>query len=97
MVPFRTIMLLLPWCSVTVITGDILVAEVIGLRGRLQCARSKGFTKMMAERDSKLIIEVVQDHWEFLGELALSSTIFMSLVILVGNTFSGRQTLRRML
>ncbi|XP_050133175.1 uncharacterized protein LOC126609250 [Malus sylvestris] len=41
----------------------ISVAEAMGLREGLQCARRKGFTKVMVDEDSKLIIEVVQGHW----------------------------------
>ncbi|XP_068344178.1 uncharacterized protein [Pyrus communis] len=41
----------------------ISVAEAMGLREGLQCARHKGFTKVMVERDSKLIIEAMQGHW----------------------------------
>ena len=41
----------------------ISVTEAIGLREGLQCARRKGFTKVMVEGDSKLIIDVVHGHW----------------------------------
>ncbi|KAM1158695.1 hypothetical protein ACFX19_032522 [Malus domestica] len=43
--------------------ATISVAEAMGLREGLQCARHKGFSKVMVEGDSKLIIEVVQGHW----------------------------------
>ncbi|XP_009339970.1 uncharacterized protein LOC103932148 [Pyrus x bretschneideri] len=41
----------------------ISVAEEMCLREWLQCGRHKGFTKVMVEGDSKLIIEAVQGHW----------------------------------
>ncbi|XP_048443371.1 uncharacterized protein LOC125478795 [Pyrus x bretschneideri] len=46
--------------------ATISLLEGISLRERLQCARHKGFTKVMVEGDSKLIIEVVQGHWRIL-------------------------------